>query len=439
VQAPQAAPVFTSPAAADIQTGISTSITISASGSPAPSLSESGALPPGLSFSAGQGGTATISGTPAASSAASYSVTIVATNGVGNPAVQQLVLRYTRQAAITTRPNVPATAGTALHWTVRATGVPLPTLSVSGTLPSGITFTPGAAGSAVFGGTPSASAVGSHVVTLIATNGIGVPATQRLGIIVSPGRASVGGAGYWYVTASGQLVGKGAATALAPSTPQHPRQVIAMAATPSRAGYWLASSFGGVFNFGDASFYGSLAHQHLSSPVTAFAPTPDGRGYYLVTASGQVSAFGDARLYGSPASLHAAAVVAIGVAPGDSGYWVVTSKGNVFNYGSARWIGSTAHQSVPPVVAFAPTPNGGGYWIVTAKGNVYNYGDATFAGSVAGATVPPVVAFAPTLDGNGYWVVTAKGNVYNFGDATFFGSSASAPPSAAVAAFAPQF
>lgn len=439
VQAPMAPPAFTSAATADIQTGISTSITISATGSPAPTLSESGTLPPGLSFSAGQGGTATISGTPTAGSATSYQVTIVATNGVGSPAVQQLLLQYTRQPAVTTKPLVPARVGTVLHWTVRANGVPLPSLTVTGTLPKGITFTAGTNGSAVFGGKPSAAAVGEHVVTLVATNGIGVPATQRLTIDVSPGPAVVGGAGYWYATSAGQLFTKGAATALAPAVPQHPSDVIAMAATPSRDGYWLATSFGGIFNYGDAAFYGSLAHEHLSSPVTAFAATPDGKGYYLVAAGGQVYGFGDARLYGSPASVHPAPVVAIGVTPGDAGYWVVTSKGNVFNYGNARWLGSTAHQSVPAVTAFAPTPNGNGYWIVTTKGNVYHYGGATFSGSLADSAVPPVIAFAPTLDGKGYWVVTAKGNVYNFGDATFFGSSAASPPASAVTAFAPQF
>ena len=52
-------------------------------GSPTPVLTESGALPPGLVFHANTNGTATISGTPPASTGGTYQVTITATNAVG--------------------------------------------------------------------------------------------------------------------------------------------------------------------------------------------------------------------------------------------------------------------------------------------------------------------------------------------------------------------
>jgi len=55
-------------------------------------------------------------------------------------------------------------------------------------------------------------------------------------------------------------------------------------------GYWLVGADGGVFNFGDAAYYGSLPGEHVSptEPVVGMAATPDGAGYWLVGADGGV-------------------------------------------------------------------------------------------------------------------------------------------------------
>ena len=63
------------------------------------------------------------------------------------------------------------------------------------------------------------------------------------------------------------------------------KPVVAMAPTPDGKGYWLVSSDGGVFNFGDASFYGSTGGLTLNKPVVAMAPTLDGKGDRLVSAT----------------------------------------------------------------------------------------------------------------------------------------------------------
>ncbi len=442
ISAPTVAPAITSPATADVEQGVKTTITITTSGSPTPSLSESGTLPPGLSFTANANGTATISGTPGASGTGQYQVTVVATNGVGNPAVQQLVLDYTSPPSITTAAVLNARANSHVGFTIRASGVPKPTIGELGALPAGLGFKAAGAGSATLSGTPAPSAVGTHQIELVASNGVGTQAVQYLSIVVTAAAQPAvvaSGLGYWYAMANGQVTSKGAAAPIAASTPQHPRSIVAMAVTPDRGGYYLVSSFGGVFNYGDAKFFGSLAHQHLGSPAVAFAVTPSGNGYYLVTRFGQVYPFGDARYYGSPANLHVAPTTAFGVAQHDAGYWVVTSKGNVFNYGAARFAGSTAHRPVPAVTAFAQTSDGAGYWLVTVKGNVYAFGDVPYYGSLADRAVPPVIAFAPTLDDQGYWVATSKGNVFNFGDARFFGSSAHDTLPSAISAFAAEF
>ena len=70
-------------------------------------------------------------------------------------------------------------------------------------------------------------------------------------------------------------------------------------------GYWLAASDGGVFTYGDAHFYGSLASDHLKSPIVGILPTPDGKGYWLVAKNGQVYPFGDAaRFHAIPRRLN---------------------------------------------------------------------------------------------------------------------------------------
>jgi hypothetical protein len=72
-----------------------------------------------------------------------------------------------------------------------------------------------------------------------------------------------------------------------------------MAATPDGKGYWLVASDGGVFAFGDATFYGSTGGLVLNQPIVGMHRTPDGRGYWLVASDGGVFAFGDATFYGS--------------------------------------------------------------------------------------------------------------------------------------------
>ncbi len=74
------APAITSAGHVTFQAGEANSFTVTATGSPAPTFFETGALPSGVTFSAG----GVLSGTPTTSSAGAYPITITATNGTVN-------------------------------------------------------------------------------------------------------------------------------------------------------------------------------------------------------------------------------------------------------------------------------------------------------------------------------------------------------------------
>jgi hypothetical protein len=97
-----------------------------------------------------------------------------------------------------------------------------------------------------------------------------------------------------------------------------------MAATASGHGYWLVAADGGVFNFGDAGYYGGEAGKALDKPVVGVARTNSGHGYWLVAADGGVFAFGDAVFFGSSSGVgYPQPTGAIVPGPGDGGYWLL--------------------------------------------------------------------------------------------------------------------
>ena len=80
--------------------------------------------------------------------------------------------------------------------------------------------------------------------------------------------------------------------------------VVGMAASRSGQGYWLVAADGGIFDYGDAPFYGSMGGHHLNAPVVGMAATPSGRGYWLAAADGGIFTFGDAVFLGSMGGRH---------------------------------------------------------------------------------------------------------------------------------------
>jgi hypothetical protein len=140
-----------------------------------------------------------------------------------------------------------------------------------------------------------------------------------------------------------------------------------MAATPSGNGYWLVASDGGVFAFGDASFYGSTGDLNLVAPVVGVAPSAGGQGYWLVAQDGGVFAFGAARYRGSAYGTGVHDVSAI-AATDDDGYLVAHSSGAVDAFGTdAPSAHPLANSGGAPTVGLAYRDRHG-YWSAQAAG-----------------------------------------------------------------------
>jgi fibronectin type 3 domain-containing protein len=162
-------PVLHAVATKTAHAGTAFTLTVKSSGYYTPSLSESGALPSGLTFIDNGDGTATLAGTPAVGSGGEYSVTVTATNVYGSAAVT-FTLKVDEAPVITSQSSASASVGEAFSFQVTATGFPDPQLSKVGKLPSGLTLS---ASTGTISGTPGNKAAGTYYITFIAKNSSG--------------------------------------------------------------------------------------------------------------------------------------------------------------------------------------------------------------------------------------------------------------------------
>jgi hypothetical protein len=247
--------------------------------------------------------------------------------------------------------------------------------------------------------------------------------------------ATPSGHGYWIATAEGYVMARfGDSVPYGSMGGRHLNApVVAMAATPDGGGYWLAGADGGVFSFGDAQFFGSMGGRHLNAPVVGIAPTVDGAGYWLAGADGGVFAFGDAAFSGSLPGIGAkprGLVTGIAAWPDQQHYLLATTGGDVtvFGFTAGSWPGGFTHAIAPMVTIanWAASTNAVGYWTARSDGGVFSFGNAPFYGSMGGRHLNgPIVAMAITPTHHGYWLLGRDGGIFTFGDALFLGSAAS--------------
>jgi len=126
------APTITSAESTTFTKGVEGIFTVTATGTPQPTISESGALPTGVRFEDG-----VLSGTP--TQTGTYEVTFTASNGVGTEAVQKFTLEVLGLHVTTT--SVPSlTKGVSYSYQLQAAGGTLPYKwkVTSGSLPAGL-------------------------------------------------------------------------------------------------------------------------------------------------------------------------------------------------------------------------------------------------------------------------------------------------------------
>ncbi|HEY4268724.1 MAG TPA: putative Ig domain-containing protein [Galbitalea sp.] len=185
------APAFTSDASATFLVGATDSFTVTtAHAFPGnPSISESGALPSGVSFVDNGDGTATFAGVPAAGAGDDYAVTLTATNGTDPAAVQHFALAVDQAPTFTSAATVTDAVGIAGSFAVTTTaGFPAVTvLSESGALPGGVSFVDNADGTATISGTPALGQGGDYPLVLTATSvgSSSTPVTQGFDLVVN--------------------------------------------------------------------------------------------------------------------------------------------------------------------------------------------------------------------------------------------------------------
>jgi hypothetical protein len=142
------------------------------------------------------------------------------------------------------------------------------------------------------------------------------------------------------------------------------KPIVAISGTPTGDGYRLASSDGGVFDFGSAPFEGSIAGTAQNKRVVSMAATGDGDGYWLATADGRIFSFGTARDVGSLGSVHlnkpVVAMASVGPTIGGRALLVGTFDGVPGQYRSIQDAVNAAHP---------------GDWILVAPGDYHEQAD----------------------------------------------------------------
>ena len=174
------AAAITSDASTTFTIGNAGSFTVTSTGYPTAALSETGALPSGVTFTDNGDGTGTLPGTPAAGSGGVYTVTLTAINGVGTAAKQSFTLSVNEPTAITSGFEHDLHGGQCRQLHGDHDGLPDSGHHGERQPASGVTLVDNGDNTATLSGTPAAGSGGSYPFTIKAINGIGSAATPGL-------------------------------------------------------------------------------------------------------------------------------------------------------------------------------------------------------------------------------------------------------------------
>ena len=464
------APTIISAASATAIAGTPFTTTITTTGEPSTAITETGALPAGITLTDNGDGTATLAGTPGAATGGSYPITITATNPSGT-ATQAFTLTDVQAPAVTSAPTATFYTGVNGTYTVTTTGYPMATVTETGALPAGITFTDNGNGTATIAGVTTAAA-GTFPVSVSATNSTGSVATLPLTLTVAasgPPTVTSGAtafftlnqAGAFAVTTNGApiaaitevgslpagltMVDEGNGEALISGTPTA-TGTASLAVTAANGQTPNATQTLAIIVGSAPAVTSPTATTFVAGAPGTFTVATSGYPAPSLGETGTLPAGitwtdngnGTATLAGSPDAVTTPTDFPVTIQATDGTGSVVQSF--TLTVAPAPASGGTIPPvGTPPSVAtptpaptsalaggdrLAATPDGLGYWVVGTNGSVTPYGSATNYGSMAGHVLnQPIVGVAATPDGRGYWLVATDGGIFSFGDAQFYGST----------------
>jgi hypothetical protein len=237
----------------------------------------------------------------------------------------------------------------------------------------------------------------------------------------APAAATVAGTlvGYRVLMTDGRIVTVGNADTQ--GTPHaHGQNGRAIAGRPFDPGYLTLDQKGNLGAFAGAAVYST---PQLSGEAADLALRPKADGYWILTTAGGVYAYGNARHLGSPLRAgRTSGALKLHPTPSGKGYWVLAGNGDVLAYGDAPALGGARGQQ--PVDLWATT-TGQGYWLLLADGRVATFGDARHRGDLSDLKLrwtTPAVGLIGMPSGRGYLIASADGGLFSFGSAPFFGS-----------------
>lgn len=328
------------------------------------------------------------------------SVTTVTPQGIPDPPQNVAAMSSTSEAIITW--NAPADTG----------GLPIASYRVEYRTNDGAwTAIPTVASSpaALTGLAPGTN----YEVRVVATNSLGNSATATVSFTTSVPPSTGTSVPVFVNPSTGEV-------STVPVVPTGNLPSVAIAATPTGGGSWAVTPDGGVFNAGDAGFFGSMGGTKLVSPAVNIAGTSTGDGYFIVAADGGVFAFGDAKFEGSMGGKPLnSPMKSIGTSCDSDGYYLVAGDGGVFTFGQAGFYGSMGGKPLnQEMIGIVDSCGKNGYWTFAADGGVFTFGDAVFYGSL-GSNPPTggIVGMVSAPDGQGYWLIGADKKAYGFGSA----------------------
>ena len=212
-------PSIIGPSTMTCTVGTACSIGMSTTGFPVPALTVAGTLPAGITFTDNGDGTGTLGGTALAGSGGVYATVVInASNSVGSAPAHPVNPVTINEAPVITSANAATfTEGVLGSFTVTDRGFPKPTLTQTGTRPTGVNFAPA---TGILNGTPAAGTAASspYSLTFTAHNTSGPDSVQTFTLTVNPapalsvvkahtGAFTQGGTGTWTVAVSNTATG----------------------------------------------------------------------------------------------------------------------------------------------------------------------------------------------------------------------------------------